>query len=107
MYKFFSLTDDLVLWSNKRLLSLYMLFVIYHLLFIIYYLLFVICYFLIVYYFYFRSPIEFIKKAPVEIDGDIMVTPEMAKAYAALNAAKAEIQKIESEKDRYFEYLFI
>jgi len=47
-----------------------------------------------------RSPIEFYKNAPAEIDGDLMVTPEMAKAYAALTAAKTEIQKIESEKDR-------
>jgi len=49
---------------------------------------------------YKRSPLEFYKNAPVDIDGETMVTPEIAKAYAALNAAKAEIQKIESEKDR-------
>lgn len=49
---------------------------------------------------YKRSPVEFFKKAPLEIDGDLNITPEMAKAYAALTAAKQEIQKIETEKDR-------
>jgi len=50
---------------------------------------------------YKKPPGEFAKKANIDdVEGDINVTPEMAKATTALNVAKAEIQKIEAEKDK-------
>eukprot|EP01113_Clastostelium_recurvatum_P045232 TRINITY_DN7744_c0_g1_i2.p1 TRINITY_DN7744_c0_g1~~TRINITY_DN7744_c0_g1_i2.p1 ORF type:complete len:265 (-),score=63.65 TRINITY_DN7744_c0_g1_i2:71-802(-) len=47
-----------------------------------------------------KSPVEFARLCPEDVEGDANMTPEMAKAYAALNAAKTEMQKIEMEKEK-------
>eukprot|EP00026_Physarum_polycephalum_P010580 Phypoly_transcript_10746.p1 GENE.Phypoly_transcript_10746~~Phypoly_transcript_10746.p1 ORF type:complete len:244 (-),score=59.42 Phypoly_transcript_10746:451-1182(-) len=51
-------------------------------------------------YHFTKVPTEFTKICPEDIEGDINMTPEMAKAHNALNAARSEIQKIENEKER-------
>jgi len=47
-----------------------------------------------------KKPLDFVKKAPEDVEGDLNMTPELQKATSALNAAKKEIQKIEEEKNR-------
>jgi len=51
-------------------------------------------------WYYKKSPKEFIKRAPEDPKESSHMSPALRAATAALNAAKAEIQKIEDEKNR-------